>query len=366
MPMSDDSRKAPAVSTDRAAAERRARRIRAFRAELEALVAERVVVLSAEQRGAIDAHHHRLLQQLAAEHDIDRTERAGQLSRGMRIASFFAALALTAAVYSLVGRFWGSLDVPLQATLLCAFPLMALVGVELAARRERTLYVASIFATVAFGTYWLAVVELSAVLGVPITSLPLWGGAFFAITLSMPYGFRFILGGGLMALLLAIAGSVFQSAGMPWTHAIEFPEILMIAAFALGAMARSLAPINLSFVPVTRSVGFGAGLLGLLILSTSGRLSLLPASATATEIIYQVAMLIVCVGLLIHAVRRRWTEIVYLAAGALTVFLLLRFVDWFWDAIPRFVFFLALALVAFGWLLVLRRVRHRLAVEDAL
>jgi hypothetical protein len=351
---------------DRAAAERRAQRVRAFRAELDALTAEGVVALSGEQRDAIDRYHRRLLDGLAAEYDLDRSARAGQLSLGMRIAAFFAAVALTAAVYSLVARFWGGLDLPLQATLLCAFPLMALVGVELAARRERTLYVASIFATVAFGTYWLAVSELSALLGVPVTTLPLWGGAFFGLTLALPYGFRVILAGGLMAFLVALAGSVFQSAGMPWTHVVAFPEIITVSAMALGVMARTLAPINPSFVGVARGVGFAVALGGLLMLSTSGHVSLLPTSAQATEIIYQVVTLAVCVGILTRAVRRGWTESVYVAAGALTVFLFLRFVDWFWDAMPRFVFFLALALVAFGWLLVLRRVRRRLAPEEAL
>ena len=124
---------------DRAAAQRHVDRIRAFRAELEQLTSNGVISLSPEQRRAIETHHDVVLRQLAATHDVDRSDAAGQLSRGMRIASFFAALALTAAIYSLVSRFWGRLELPMQATLLCAFPLMALVGVELAAQRERTL-----------------------------------------------------------------------------------------------------------------------------------------------------------------------------------------------------------------------------------
>ena len=62
-------------------------------------------------------------------------------------------------------------------------------------------------------------------------------------------------------------------------------------------------------------------------------------------------------------IRRQWRETVYIAAGSLTVFLFGRFVDWFWDAIPRFVFFLLLAAIAFAWLLALRRLRTRLTEE---
>src|SRR5512145_2247922 len=84
---------------DRAEAQRRVHRIRAFRAELEALNAAGVAPLTQAQSEEIVRYHDALLQQLALEHDVDRTDAAGQLSRGMQIAAFIAAVALTAAVY---------------------------------------------------------------------------------------------------------------------------------------------------------------------------------------------------------------------------------------------------------------------------
>jgi uncharacterized membrane protein len=99
----------------------------------------------------------------------------------------------------------------------------------------------------------------------------------------------------------------------------------------------------------------------LLIMSTAGGLSLLPAGAETREIIYQAAMLIVCVTLLVIGIRRTWNEVVHLTAVALTMFLLVRFVDWFWETLPGYVFFSILAAIAFAWLLVLRRIRGRLA-----
>jgi hypothetical protein len=350
---------------DRADAQRRVHRIRAFHAELDALTAAGVITLNEAARDSITRYHDAVLSRLAATHDIDRTDAAGQLSRGMQIASFFAALALTAAVYSLVSRFWDRMDVPLQATLLCAFPLMALVGVELSAQRERTLYVASIFALVANGTYWLAIFVLGEVLNVPIPALAVWGGALFGLALALPYGFRLLLGGALVAFLLALSGSVFQAAGVPWTAAMEFPEPLTAAAFLLLAVAPRFGAIHQSFAPVTRAVAFTIGFLGLLLLSIAGPASLLPTPVGVTELIYQGLMLLASVGALLMGVRRHWPETVYIAAVALTIFLFGRFVDWFWDAIPRFVFFLLLAAMAFAWLLALRRLRTRLVVEGS-
>lgn len=350
--------------SDRADAQRRARQIRAFRDELKTLAREGVTPLTAEQRDAVAAHHARILQALTREYDVDQSDEARQFSRGMQLASFFAAVTLTAAIYSLVARFWGHLALPIQASLLCAFPLMALVAVELSALRERTLYVASVFALVAYGTYWLAVVVLSGLLNIPVTPLALWGGALFGLALALPYGFRLILGLALFALVVAFAGSVFDFAGVPWTQAGEHLDIAMGVALLLGAAAapplRSLHP---SFGAVTRLVGFGVGLSAMLLMSSVGRLSLLTSAPRVSELVYQGAMLGVGLALLYLSVRRRWQETTYLTAALLSLFLFVRFVDWFWDAVPQYLFFFLLAAVAFAWLLALRRLRARLKTE---
>jgi hypothetical protein len=362
----DRSHSARRVGSDRAAAQRRVHRIRAFHAELRELTAAGVVSLSDAARQSIARYHDALLRQLSTEHDVDRTVAAGQLSRGMQAASFFAALALTAAAYSLVSRFWGRLDIPLQATLLCAFPLVALVGVELAAQRERTLYIASIFALAACGTYWLAVFVLSELLNVPVPALALWGGALFGLALALPYGFRVILGIALLGLLLALSGSVFEAAGVPWTAAIEFPEPATAAAFLLLIVAPRLGGIHRAFAAVTRAIALSVGFFGLLVLSAAGQASLLPTPARVSALIYQGVILLVSLMALAAGISRQRQETVYVAAAALTLFLFGRFVDWFWDAIPRFVFFLLLAAIAFAWLLALRRLRTRLTTEEPL
>ena len=126
---------------------------------------------------------------------------------------------MTAAVAALVGRFWAGLDLPLQATLLCAFPLISLGGVELAARRERTLYVASLFALVAYGTFWLAIWVLSDTLNIPLSPPWIWGAVFFGVGLSLPYRFRLILAATLTTLIVALAGTVGFGLGTAFSAA---------------------------------------------------------------------------------------------------------------------------------------------------
>ena len=345
---------------DRDAAQQRADRIRAFRAELGALDAEGVVALTDDQRAALGTYHDQLLSRLATVYDVDASAAAQGLSRGMQLASFFAAVTLTAAVAALVAQFWARFELPLQATLLCAFPLMALAGVELSARRERTLYVASLFALVAYGTFWLAVVVLSDELNIPLSPPWIWGAVLFGLALSLPYLFRLILAATLGTLVVAIAGSIFQAEGYPWTAVFEHFDLLMVVAFASTMLAPRLGQVYMGFAPVTRFVGFLVGLVCLLIVSTFGGASLLPLSNRTTELVYQATMLIVCVGLIVVGIRRRWTETVYLTAAIFTVFLMVRYIDWFWDAVPSYVFFAILAAIAFAWLIALRRVRSRL------
>lgn len=350
---------------DRTDAQRRANQIRAFRAELAALKAAGASPLTPEQEAAIAAYHDRVLRRLAAEYDIDASDTAGQLSRGMRLASFFGAVALTAAVYSLVERYWGSLDVREQVSLLAAFPLLALVGVELSARRERTLYVASLFALVAYGTYWLAVGVLSWRLNVPVTPLFIWAGAVFGFALAIPYRFRLVLAVALVALAVAMPASLFSVGGIEWTQIVPRCDLLMLSGFSLILLSGPLGQLDRGFAVVTRFVAFGLGLLALLVLSADGSNSIAPVNAAIIEIIYQLLMLVVCVGLLALAIRFGWNETIPLVSSAFALFLLIRYVDWFWDLMPRYVFFLSLAVLAFAWLWAMRRVRERLSEARA-
>jgi hypothetical protein len=346
---------------DRTDAQRRVNQIRAFRAELAALKAAGASPLTLEQESELDAYHDRVLRRLAAEFDVDRSDTADQLSRGMRLVSFFGAVALTAAVYSLVERFWGRLDLREQAALLAAFPLMALVGVELSARRERTLYVASLFALVAYGTFWLAVGVLSWRLNLPVTPPFIWAGVVFGFALALAYGFRSVLALALGTLAVAMAATMFSVAGIEWPELFNRLDLLMMSGFSLLLLAGPLTQLDRTFGATTRFVAFAIGFLALLVLSASGSSSAAPIDARVIEAIYQGVMLVGCVATLVVAIRQRWEETVALVSVLLVLFLLIRYVDWFWDLLPRYLFFLTLAALAFASLIALRRMRSRVA-----
>ena len=62
-------------------------------------------------------------------------------------------------------------------------------------------------------------------------------------------------------------------------------------------------------------------------------------------------------------IARRWKEAVYSGAFFFVAFLFLKFVHWWWNWMPNYLFFLILALTALAVVLVLKRLRAALTAK---
>jgi hypothetical protein len=349
------------ADTDRAAAERRVHRILAFRDECDALRREGHLPVGDEALAAIAAYHDGLLASLTREHDVDASEATGRLSWGMRVASFLGAVALTASAYAGVSRYWGRLDEFWQVLLLAALPVAALAGVEISARRERTLHVAGLFALAAFGCIWLAIIGVARVVDVVPAPPVLWLGTLAAFALAAGYGFRIVFGGAVLALILSMAASLAWVAGTDWRVGLERLEPVAMSALAVLLMGRGLEQSGPGFGAVSRAASATVLLAALLLLSSSAGLSHLTLAPWIVETGYQAVFVLVSLTIIVVGLLRRRPELVTPAATLFTIFLLVRLVDWFWEAVPAWAFFLMLAGLAFGGIALLRRLRARLA-----
>lgn len=83
-------------ATTRKDAQRRVDRIQAFREELAEPERDHVLVLSSEDRARVETHQDAIVARFAHEYDVDVQAGQRQLSIGMRLASAFGALALSA------------------------------------------------------------------------------------------------------------------------------------------------------------------------------------------------------------------------------------------------------------------------------
>jgi hypothetical protein len=341
---------------DKNAAQRRADQIAAFRAEIDQLEREGAAPFDAAHLGAIRAHQDRLLAQLAREFDVDRTQAARQMSLGMQIASVLGAAALVAAIVSFFYRIWDSLSTPLQVAGLVLAPIVALAVMLLAGRVERTRYVASLCALVACGAFVLETVALARLFNLRESPHFLGFWAVFALSVAVPWRFRLPFALGVGALVVYLAALSFELFGLPWTHAGERPEAIMAAAVLLLARQRVVPDL----ASIARGVLLVLALLPLLVLSAARGLSLLPVDIDTARVLYQIAAFVAACGVIAFALRHGQLETLAIGSIFAGLFIITRFVDWWWEWMPKYLFFLIMAAVAIAWLWGLRLARRRL------
>jgi uncharacterized membrane protein len=339
-------------------AQRRVDRIRAFREELSELEQLGVVALGREQTEGLRRFHEEALASLAARFDVDSTDTERRLSLGMRVASFLGAIALSAAVYFFFYRFWGDLSTATQVVVLAAAPLAALAGMELAARRERTLHVAGILGLVAVACFVLDLNVLGATLN--LTPAP---GAFlawsaFAGLLAYAYGLRLLLVVAISGFTVYFSSQVSTWMHCPWELLGRRPENLFLPAVLLLLMAAFVPSRGLPrFPPVYRACGLVVLFLALFVVSSRGQASYLPWPSGAVEVGYQLTSFLLAGLAILVGGRRGWREVETVGTVFLVLLLFARFFDWWWDWMPRWLFFLVIGALAVAMLLALRRLR---------
>jgi hypothetical protein len=318
-------------------AQRRADRIAAFRAELAALEAGGVLVLPQEQRAAVERHHDATLRELAERFDVDVEEGEKRLSVGMWVASFLGATALALSVFLFFQRFWGLLTTPSQVAILVAAPAAAFGLTEIAARRERTGTFASLLGLVAFACSVLDLTMLGRIFNIAPSANAFLVWALFGMVIAYAYGIRLPLAAGVVCLLIWLAAQVGTWSGMPWESSLEYPEHHILAGLAVLA--------------------------ALLWVAEAPGDSRLPLDRESLKVLYYVLGFLVPAAAIAAGLWRRWGDVVYLAATFFVIHLYARFFDWWFDWMPKYLFFLILGLTAVAALYVLMRLRRVLAAR---
>ena len=342
---------------DKEKAQSRVDRIHAFQRELESLENEGAWLLSDDARRRLVTHHTDLLQRLASEYDVDTSMEQKQFSMGMRLSSFLGALALAAAVFFFFYRFWGALGTASQVGILITAPLLATVGVEFAARRERSLYFASLFALVAVACFVLDMSMLGQIFAITPSqnAFLIWG--LFGLSLAYGYGLRLVLVAALTSLLGYLSATVGTWSGVYWLSFGERPENFLLGGAALFTVGLLGQGTPVGFNAIYRIYGLLVLFIAILVLANWGAGSYLPFSNGVIENCYQTAGFVIA-GLTIWlGIRRHWSGVVNLGSTFFVIFLYTKLFDWWWDWMPKYLFFLVMGLVAVLLLLVLQRLR---------
>ncbi len=346
------------TASSRTEAQQRADEIRVFQGELDRLEREGVLTLGDDQRRAVADHQRSLLAQYARAFDIDRDTQSRQLSIGMRVASFLGALALAASVFFLFYQFWG------------LFPETAQVGILLAAAfgmfgttfviqaRDSTGYFTKLAAMVAFACFVLDIAMLGQIFNITPSDKALLPWAAFAMLLAYTCDLRLLLAAGILCLIAFISARTGTWSGMYWLHFGERPENFFPAAIALFFVPQVLDHRRFQgFAAIYRVFGLLTLFLPMLILANWGQISYLDFDRTLIQGFYQVLGFAGSAAAIWLGTKRHWPEVVNTGLTFFVIFLYTKFYDWWWEIMPKYLFFLVIGLSAVLLLVVFKRLR---------
>lgn len=345
----------------RAEAQHRADRIRAFQEELAAAIRDGAADLTPDQLSRLAEYHDCVLVDLSRQFDVDVTAAQKRAALGMQVATLIGATALAASLVLYLSRAWGYLALPVQVSVLMAAPLASLITLEFVARRRSLRFFASVAALVAFAAFVLNVEMLGRLFALTPTPEALLAYGVFAVGLAYAYDERVLLVAGAVCLAGWVAACVVRVTGAWWlAGALQRPEAWIPAAVALLAWSRLPHAVRDDFPPQLRGLGVLVGCVAVLALGRVGHLSWIPAEPRAVALTYQVMLFVLSATAIAVGVARRWLETAALGCLFFIVALFTKFADWWWESMPRYLFFLVIGLTSLALLWVFGRVRAHL------
>jgi uncharacterized membrane protein len=346
---------------DRAEAQETADRIRTLRRELASKEIQSVLALTTEQQTRFDEWSKAKLAALAQQFDIDTTVSQKRVSWAMRIASTLGALALCAAVVLFFTHYCGYLNIPTQLAIVIMTPLALLAGTEFVAHRERTPYFTGLVALVTLASFVLNLAVVGSIFNITSTERALlpWGG--LAMLLAYRYGLRLMLALGLLFLMTYLAAAYTAWMGYRWLDFYNRPEHFLLLGLTVFAIALYLKHSrNTDFAPAYRLVGALTFFLAVLSLADWGGPSYLPWETQSIERFYEIVGLILSAAAIWWGIVRNWNGLVNTGALFFIIFLFTRLYHWWWDWIPRYLFFAVIGALGIVLVMAFKRIRGKM------
>lgn len=341
-------------------AQKRADQVKAFQIELAQLEGDGVLSLSDEQTQSVNAYHQTLLSKYSDDFDIDQDQREKQLSLGMRIASFLGALALAASVFFLFYQFWGKLTTTSQVVILITGTLATLVATLLVAEKEKTGYFAKLVGLVSFACFVLNISMLGQIFNISPSdnAFIVWGA--FAFLLAYTCDIRLLQAAGILCVIAFVSARIGTWSGMYWLSFGERPENFFPVAMLLFLFPQLVNHARYwGFAPLYRVFGLLCLFLPILVLSNYGRISYLAWDTDVIEGFYQLAGFVLSAAAVWWGIRNHWKDTINTGNTFFVIFLYTKFFDWWWEIMPKYLFFFVIGLTAVLFLLIFKRLRAK-------
>lgn len=340
-------------------AQQRADDIQAFRREVQRLQTEHAWPLDDAPLAQITAHHEQLLAQYRAGFDIDPDQQSKRLSLSMRIVSLLGALALAASLLFFFYQLWGLFGEATQVGILLGFSLGSLLLTFALRQRDPSGYFAKLAATLALACFMLNIYMLGQIFNITPSDKALLPWGAYALLLAYACNARLLLVIGLVCLLAFCVSRIGSLIGFYWLYAGERPENLLLPGLLLFLLPQWLSQARYSgFASAYRVVGLLALFGPMLVLANWAEGSYLRLDAELIENTFQLLGFVASALLVWLGSRRDWPEVALFGQLAFILFLGIKMVDWWWELLPKYLFFLILGLAAILALLILGRLRR--------
>ena len=331
--------------------------IRSFESELLLMEDDNIVSLDKGQHAAVADYHQKLLKELSSAFDVDSNAREKQLSLGMKITSFLGALGLAASIFFLFFQYWGRFTTSLQLFILMAAPMIGLAAMVYVSAKEKTGYFSKVLGLVTLTAFVLNIFMIGQIFNINPSENAFLLWAVFAFLLAYASDTRLLLAMGIIFLTFFLSAKAGTWNGAYWISFGDRPENFFPAALLLFMIP--LLPHNRfsGFAVIYRVFAMLLFFIPLLILSNWGAVSYLDLPKDSIEAFYQVMGFVLSAAAIFIGIKKGYSEVVNTGNVFFTIFLYTKFYDWWWDWMPKYLFFLVIGLSAIVIMYLFKRIR---------
>ncbi len=339
-------------------AQARANQVRAFRAEQADLVEKGLLQLSDSSAAAIRQYHDQLLKELQHTQDVDLSDGARHLSLGMQIVSFLGACALAASLFFLFYQYWGFFNTLGQVSILVAAPILSLTLALWINRVDSSGYYAKLAALVSFVSWVLNISMLGSIFNITPSPNAFAVFALYGFLLAYLLQVRLLIAAGIICTAIFVGAKFGTWMGSYWIYVGENPEHFLIPAvlFFIFPLIQDQSRFH-GFTSIYQVFSTIIFFTSVLILSNWGWPSYLPWPVEIIEGCYQVAGFVTSALLVVYGLRQRNAQLMLAGNVFFALFLYTKFFDWWWDWMPKYLFFLVVGLTAILALVIFNRLR---------
>ncbi len=345
-------------------AQQRVDQINQFQKELQILEKENILTLDKTQCTNIEDYHKSLIYKLISTFDIDSNHQKKQLSLGMKIASFLGALGLSASVFFLFYQFWGVLSTTIQVIILVITPIIALIVTTYLSKKEKTSYFSKIFGLLSFVCFVLNISMLGQIFNITPSANALLVWSIFALLLAYAINARLLLAFAILSFSAFLSAKIGTWSGMYWIGFGERPEHFLPVAILLFFISFIKHHRYDGFDVIYRVFGMIIFFLPVLILSNWGIISYLNLDKDYIEAMYQMIGFSMSALMIWFGIKKNLSDVVNTGNIFFTIFLYTKFFDWWWDWMPKYIFFFLIGLSALIVLFVFKKLRLTLIEKD--